>query len=342
MSTVSVIWILLAAAVSAVCLTAGLRRYALARGVIDIPNQRSSHTDSTPRGGGAAIALTFLGGVAWLGAAGHLDPRIVGALFGPGVVVAGIGFLDDHRPVPAIWRLVAHACAATWALYALGGAPPVELWGRSVHLGWLGHVLAAMYLVWLINLYNFMDGIDGIAGLEAVTVGLGAGLLLWWTGAPAADWLLPALLTVSAFGFLVWNWPPARIFMGDVGSGFLGLMLGVLGLSAGAAHPDLFWCWLILLGVFVVDATCTLARRVRRREQLFEAHQQHAYQRLARRAGSHKPVTIAVGAINVFWLLPIAGLVMRGTIDGLAGLAIAYAPLLWIYVRLSAAPSATR
>ena len=204
--------------------------------------------------------------------------------------------------------------------------------GQVVDLSWLGQGLAVLYLVWLLNLYNFMDGIDGIAGIEAITV-CGGGVLLGWLFF-GADWSAylslgqPALLLAAATaGFLLWNFPRAKIFMGDAGSGFVGLLLGLLSLHAGWLAPELFWGWGILLGVFVVDATLTLLRRLLRRERVYEAHRSHAYQHAARHHGSHIPISLTVAAINLLWLLPLATLVVLGHLNGLAGILLAWTPL---------------
>jgi len=138
----------------------------------------------------------------------------------------------------------------------------------------------------------------------------------------------PLLLVVAALGFLCWNFPPAKIFMGDTGSGFVGIALGGLALLAGAVDPALFWGWMILLGVFVVDASLTLLRRLLRGERIYEAHRSHGYQHAAIGLGRHRPVTIAVLLINVAVLLPVALLVGKGVIDGVVGVLITYIPLL--------------
>ena len=213
-------------AVCSILLTGLVRRYALARSLVDHPNARTSHATPTPRGGGVAIVVTYCAAIAWLTAAGTLPIAPATALIGAGAWVALVGFLDDHRHIPAGLRLCAHFIAAAWALAWLGGLPPLPAFGLEWRAGWFGHIAAAFFLVWMLNLYNFMDGIDAIAGIEAITVALG-GAAVWsaTTSSPAA--LAPALLAAAAAGFLVWNFPPARIFMGDVGSGFLGLVLGV-------------------------------------------------------------------------------------------------------------------
>ncbi len=313
-----------------------LRRYALARSVLDIPNSRSSHTVPTPRGGGGAVVVAFLLGMIVLWNAGIVATQTAVAIGGAGVIVALIGFLDDHRSVAARWRLLAHTVAAGWALAWLGGLAPVELFGAVARLGWLGNVLAVLALVWLLNLYNFMDGIDGIAGVEAVTVCFGAVVIYWLRQSAPAESALPLLLGAASLGFLLWNFPSAKIFMGDAGSGFVGLILGVLAIRGASLEPDYLWSWVVLLGVFVVDATVTLMRRLMRGERVYEAHRSHAYQRATRRLGGHVPVTLVVGAINVFWLLPVALLIGLGRLDGALGALIAYLPLTILAAKLGA------
>lgn len=323
-------WFLPVAFGLSLALTYGLRRYALAKSLMDIPNARSSHKMPTPRGGGLAIVLTFLLGLPLLVESGALQSSVVFGLAGAGALVAVVGFLDDHRHVAARWRLLVHFAAAAWGLLWVGGLPPLPLFGLMIDPGWPAQFMALFYLVWLLNLYNFMDGIDGLAGIEAVSVCLG-GVMLYALAMPgAADWEVSALLLVAAGGFLCWNFPPARIFMGDAGSGFLGLVLGLLSILAAWSHPAFFWAWLILLGVFIADATLTLLRRLARGEKIYEAHRSHAYQYASRRYGAHRPVSVAVGAINLFWLLPWALLVGLGLIDGAIGLLVAYAPLFWL------------
>ncbi len=337
----SVLLLAVSLAVLALMLTAQLRRYALRRSLLDVPNARSSHSLPTPRGGGVAIVIAFLIG---LGVAFFVDLGVSAELFyamlGAGCGVALLGFLDDHGHIAARWRLLGHFAAAIWALFWLGGLPPVVMFGFAVDLGWFGHVLAAVYLVWLLNLYNFMDGIDGIASVEAICVCFGGALLYGLLGFAGSTqptaWVAPVLLAAAVAGFLFWNFPPARIFMGDAGSGFLGITLGVLSLQAAWVAPQLLWSWLILLGVFIVDATFTLLRRLLRGDKVYEAHRSHAYQYASRQYGRHLPVTLVVGGINILWLLPIAFWVGLGGVDGLLGLLIAYVPLLALALKYHA------
>lgn len=318
-----------------VFMTAGLRRYALARSVIDVPNARSSHTVPTPRGGGVAIVMTFLLAIVALMVSGAEHNGALVALGGGGVLIAIIGFMDDHGHIAARWRLLGHFVAATWILVWMGGLPALTLFGWAVDLGWLGGLLAVVYLVWLLNLYNFMDGIDGIASIEAITACLSVALLYWLGGLndPA---VLPLLLAAAVAGFLFWNFPPAKIFMGDAGSGFIGIVLGGLSLQAAWVSPPMFWCWLIVLGVFIVDATYTLVRRLLRGDKVYEAHRSHAYQFASRQYGKHLPVTLAVAVLNLCWLLPVAFCVARLGLDGALGVVIAYIPLIALAVRYRA------
>jgi Fuc2NAc and GlcNAc transferase len=329
------LWLVPAVAVLSFLLTGALRRYALARSIIDIPNARSSHTIPTPRGGGVAIVVTFLASLPVFGMFGLVPWQQLIAVGGAGALLAVIGFMDDHGHIAARWRLLGHFGAGIWALAWLGGFPPVTLFGISLELHWFGHILAAIYLVWLLNLYNFMDGIDGIASVEALCACLGACLLYGLSGAPALIWG-PLILAAAVVGFLYWNFPPARIFMGDAGSGFLGIALGVLSLQAAWVSSDLFWAWVILLGVFIVDATFTLIRRLLRGDKVYEAHRSHAYQFASRRFGKHLPVTLAVGAINLLWLLPVAYSVTQLGLDGAWGVIIAYVPLIILALKFHA------
>lgn len=331
----SSVWLVPVVFASAFILTALLRRYALSKSLIDIPNDRSSHTIPTPRGGGVAIVVTFLAALCLLFAGGGILAGLFFSAMGAGALVAIIGFMDDHGHVAARWRLLAHFAAAAWAVYWLGGLPPVHVFGQVLDLGWAGSLVATFYLVWMLNLYNFMDGIDGIAGVEAVTVCLGACLLhLLSADAPLPRSTL--LLAAAVGGFLVWNFPTARIFMGDAGSGFLGLILGIFALEASWVSFELFWGWLILMGVFMVDATFTLLFRLLRGEKVYEAHRSHAYQFASRQYGQHWPVTVAVGLINLLWLLPIAVCVSQSRLDGLTGLIIAYIPLVFLAFKYQA------
>jgi UDP-N-acetylmuramyl pentapeptide phosphotransferase/UDP-N-acetylglucosamine-1-phosphate transferase len=273
------------AAWAALCFTIALagtwlaRRYALRAALLDHPGERRSHAVATPRGGGIAIVVAI---VPVLVAACLRDPQ-ARALFAPIVLglllVAGIGWVDDHRPLPASLRLAVHAVAAgllAWGLHAAGAGTPVAACGFALAL-----VLA--------NVWNFMDGIDGLAASQALVVAL-AYTLFAGPGAGGAVARLGVVLAAACAGFLPFNLPRARIFLGDVGSGALGYLMAVLAaLSLRASDPAQAPLLLLPLLAFGADASLTLARRILRGERWWEAHAQHAYQAQARRWG-HGPV----------------------------------------------------
>lgn len=286
-------------------LTTMLKRAATAGRLMDIPNERSSHAVPTPRGGGLAIVMSSVAAMGVLVAAGAMSIRLFVALGGGGLAVAAVGYLDDYYSLSARMRLLVHFAAAAWAVFWAGHVSILQVGGVAIRLGLLGYLLSAIAIVWFVNIYNFMDGIDGIAACEAIFV-CGAAVML--TGYPGgADGIVgPATAIAGAsVGFLVWNWSPARIFMGDVGSGYLGFVIGVLALANASASPSAVWTWLILAGVFVADSSVTLARRLVRGGRVSVAHRSHAYQIMARRS-DHAAVTMFVVGINVVWLLPWA------------------------------------
>lgn len=330
-----IILLLVAVFLAAVVLTGAMRRYALNRELLDVPNPRSSHTVPTPRGGGVSIVAAALGAVTLLWLLGAISAFAFAALFLGGAVVAGIGYLDDQGHVPAHWRMAVHVIAAVIVVGCAGTLPPVPMFGMELVPGLVGVVLAVLWVTWSLNLYNFMDGIDGLAAVEAVTVCAGAAFLLWFVG--ELEWaLVTAVYGAASLGFLVWNWPPAKIFMGDGGSGFLGFSLAALALLAFTETGFPIWSWLILLGVFIVDATVTLIHRLIRGERWYAAHRSHAYQHAAREVGSHLPVTVVTGLINLTWLLPLAWLAVLNPGWGLVIMLVAWLPLLLIALRFGA------
>ena len=283
-----------------------IRRYALSRQLLDIPNQRSSHTRPTPRGGGLAMVAGLAGGLPLVARPSGLG---LAALALPGLgalLVVTVGWLDDRGHVSPAWRLLAHALAVALGIHGLGGAPALAVAGFVIPAGPGLDLALGLLLVWLLNLFNFMDGIDGLAVSEAAFVALGAAVIVLARGGGMVSFWPLLLLAGACLGFLPWNWPPAAIFMGDVGSGFLGYVLGLGALwsvkNGGPPAP----VWFILLALFWVDATWTLAMRLLAGERWWTAHCGHAYQRAARRYQSHKTVTLAALGINLCWLLPLA------------------------------------
>src|SRR3984885_11627635 len=248
-----------------------VRRHALRHAILDIPNTRSSHATPTPRGGGLAIVIAFMGGLVFLASMGFLQLNLAFVLAAGGGAVALTGYLDDRKTLPASVRICVHIAAVTLAVMVLGGITEQTLRNIGLHGIWAGSLLGLMALTWSTNLFNFMDGIDGIAGSEAVFVAGAGALLNWKSGGDGGLTAAMVVLAAATLGFLIWNWPPARIFMGDVGSGFLGFTLAVLGLAASRRSDIPIEVWAILSGVFFVDATVTLLSRIVRGDRWFEA-----------------------------------------------------------------------
>lgn len=312
-----------------------VRLYA-SRRLLDFPGERSSHSRPTPRGGGLALCCTHVGGLLFAAALGAVDANLVLALVPGGIAVALIGFLDDHGHVNALVRLLVHLIALWVALVWIDESRRVGVEWNVFGSGQIGFLLLLLFLAWFLNLFNFMDGIDGLAGSQALFMAVGGASLSSLGGAAVSDVSPLLLLAASTAGFLVWNWPPARIFMGDVGSGYVGFALGVLALWTvvqGWLNP---WVWVILGGAFLADATTTLVVRAVARMRLTEAHRSHAYQRLSRHWKGHRRVTLAFLAINVGWLGPWALVAARWPGFALQCAAISVAPLFVVALALGA------
>lgn len=319
---------------AAALLTGAIRRLALQRQVLDVPVARSAHSKPTPVGGGLSIVLLF----ALLSTYFYSQDLINGSLYlglGGAIVVAAVGLYDDLYQLHVLWRMPLHFTAAIWSVWWLGDIPAIDVAAYLLDQQWLLRLLAVLALVWLLNLYNFMDGIDGIAGTELLFVNLVSLLFLLNTDSLEIA-LLSLVLISAAAGFLLWNWPPARIFMGDVGSGFCGFVLGLLAILSMQSGVMTVWTWVILLGVFVTDSTFTLLRRLWRRERWYEGHASHAYQHAARLYKSHAKVTITIVLVNCLWLAPLAWLSVSRPELGFFLSLIALAPLVAAAYRLQA------
>jgi UDP-N-acetylmuramyl pentapeptide phosphotransferase/UDP-N-acetylglucosamine-1-phosphate transferase len=277
-----------------------LRHWAARRYLLDFPNHRSSHSRPTPRGGGLVITtLTLLGGsLLYFVWGASFSVQAFSAFLVGALIVAIVSWLDDLKPVSSRLRLVVHIIAALIAIAGVGYIHSVQipLLG-AIDLGWIGVLITLVWIVGLTNAYNFMDGIDGLAGSQAVIGGLGW-MVFGEIFAEPFVFALGLLIASSSMGFLVYNWPPARIFMGDVGSAFLGFTFAVLPLLVIQGTPNtanalgipvaavaLVWC-------FVFDSGFTFLRRLFQGENVFEAHRSHLYQRLVISGYSHLKVTL--------------------------------------------------
>jgi Fuc2NAc and GlcNAc transferase len=284
--------------------TGVVRGYAIRRGLLDHPNLRSSHTVPTPRGGGVAILAAADVGIV-LGVAFQVVLVRDALTLGIGMLALGIvGWVDDRGGLQARVRLAMHFGVALWTVYMFNGFPSVRTGTASLAIGVAGYVVGAVGIVWSINLFNFMDGIDGLAGSQAVLI-FGVAAVLLFDARSASLASVAAVAAAATGGFLIWNWPPAKIFLGDAGSGSIGYLIAGIALASENRRAVPLLAFAIIGGVFIADATVTLLRRIARQDRLTEAHRDHAYQRLARAWRAHKPVTIAAAALTV--LLGILG-----------------------------------
>lgn len=304
---------------TAVLIALLVQRNALALGLVQAPNERSSHTIPTPRGGGVGIAIAALALLPLLGADFRLG--IAGLCCG---LLAVLGFADDRFDLPALPRLATQFILVGAAIWT---AP----WTDTSPLALVALAVLLVGGVWWVNLFNFMDGIDGIAATQALLIA-GIAAVLWLLQDPAATaspvfaWLV--VVAAASLGFLLLNWPPARIFMGDVGSNFLALALFALALHTIASGALDWTTWVILPAAFASDATVTLLRRALKGERVMSAHRSHAYQILSRRWGGHRPVTLLYAAVTLIWCGGLAALAQFGIAPGLLLVAIAYLPLI--------------
>lgn len=263
--------------------------------VLDHPNERSLHDRAVPRGGGLAILLTILAGglgVAWL----HPVTGLAGLAFGV-MLVGGVSFLDDRYSIAPLYRLLTHVVAVAVFLYqgyvlegpVIPGASPDWFRGAAT-------AFSLLFCVWMINLYNFMDGMDGFAGGMAV-FGFGAFAIMGWLTGHELFFIMNLVVVAAAAGFLVFNFPPARIFMGDVGSSTLGFLAAAFSLWGARDGVFPFWIALLVFSLFIVDATVTLLRRLWRREKVWQAHKTHYYQKLVQAGWGHRKTVLVEYAI---------------------------------------------
>ena len=324
-------------------LTDLVRLLSLQHGILDIPNARSSHQQPTPRGGGMAIVSVTLAG--WLAYILLMSPPNWTALklflIGAGSI-ALISGLDDLHPLPSRVRLIWHCLVAGLVVWGVGYWDAIELpvWGQF-QLGWFGPAITLLWIIGLTNAYNFMDGIDGLAASQGVVAGLGWAILGGFIGQPLVA-MLGLLLAAGSMGFLGFNWAPARVFMGDVGSAFLGYSFAVLPVLAavspivGQPWPGAPLAGVLLVWPFVFDTAFTFVRRWRNGENVLEAHRSHLYQRLTDLRYSHRTITLFYAGLAMLGLVLALSWAANDEAD--VGVLIILIPLLagglWVLVKL--------
>lgn len=312
--------------------------------LVNVPNARSSHLKPTPNGGGLGIVVaSSLAGATLILYAGWTLGWLI---LGPALVLAAIGLRDDVRHVSTRIRFGVQIAVCGAMLFALGDLPGIAIYsGQDIELrGWALKCVLLLAAVWWINLFNFMDGIDGIAGMQAIFMLLsaaGLAVLAHPEALYSPVWVWMVCIVAATFGFLLLNWPPAKIFMGDVGSTWLAFVVFALALLSVKAGWLSYTSWLVLSALFVADATVTLVTRMLRGERWYQAHRSHAYQRLSRkwpadRKVGHRAVTLLYLGVNALWLAPLATATLLLPSYDWLWLMLAYSPLVVCAWRLGA------
>jgi UDP-N-acetylmuramyl pentapeptide phosphotransferase/UDP-N-acetylglucosamine-1-phosphate transferase len=291
-------------------------RWSRQNGFYAIPNERSSHTEPMPHGGGIVIVLICL--IGYVGISIYLRGTFSWGYFSGALLIALVSFLDDLYSISFPWRLLVHSIAAILLILDVDTWHGITMLGK-INLGNWGYVLTFIWIVWMVNAYNFMDGIDGLAGLQAVVAGVGW-LVLGYILAMPAIFLFSGVIAAASLGFLIHNWNPARIFMGDVGSAFLGFTfasLPMIGRTIAIRFPDLLPIAAVLfVWFFLFDSVVTILRRAFRGEKIWQAHREHLFQRLILSGVSHRKVTIFYGVLaSVLSILILLSVEFRDDIE---------------------------
>lgn len=275
-------------------LTWVIKRFSLKNRILDIPNERSSHSEPVPRGGGLAIVITWYIGITVMFILGTLDKSLYFALMS-GILLAVFSLIDDVNDLRPYIRIIAQTATVLLAFFFLNGINPIVPDNKVPIPPIILFPAVVIGMVWFINLYNFLDGIDGYASVEAIAISIAFYVITGQT--------ITLILIASVIGFLIWNWPKAKIFMGDVGSTQLGFILAVLGIYCHNENQLSIIYFLILTSPFWFDATLTLFLRWRNNEKLSQAHRKHIYQRLVQSGYSHLRVDILLTLLNICIIL---------------------------------------
>ena len=317
----------------------GIQRYAVQLHLIQVPNHRSSHTQATPHGGGIGIISGFLLISFWLLWQEQLNYPLFLTVIALALIIALTSLLDDLFHLSMQIRLVVHILASWLLLLGLSNLALYHSFNLFSLPEWAIMLCLVFVSSWWINLFNFMDGIDGLAATQAMFMLLAAGGLSFYQHPDIYQniiWLWMCYLVAAIGGFLILNWSPASLFMGDVGSTFLAFMLIFFALISVYLHWLNAAVWIILAAVFVSDASITLIRRIVSRQAWTQAHRSHAYQHLARQWQSHQKVTLFYLLINLVWLLPLAYLASQQAQYQWYYVLLAYLPIMVLMYQLNA------
>lgn len=284
---------ILSSFVLAIILTWAIRNYAMTVEMVDIPDERTSHKGDIPRGGGLSIVLLMLLALGIMALAPK-GVRYVYTLIIVIIVLSTLGWMDDRYGVIPLVKLLVQVGIGLFMVGSVGAVQTIDIVGITISpADYLAPLFTVIWIVWLVNLYNFMDGIDGLAASQAAITSCTLGIWFNLHGDILVS-LFCYVIMAASLGFLVWNWSPARIFMGDVGSVALGGIFAALFLIGNVEYNIPFSSFVILLAIFLADTTITLFRRLARRKVVWRAHNEHYYQRVITAGVGHAQATIAV------------------------------------------------
>ena len=303
MSVISILFEMLFTFLLSVIATHYYRRLAINKDIIASPNKRSLHDIPVPLGGGIVFSTIFTLNVFLLGVYHVISYEVLMVIGLGGMVASYFGFIDDIYDIRASVKLFMQAILAWWVLFWYNGGVLTTIEWIPFYFSWF---ITWFLLIWMMNLFNFMDGVDGMAVSGTVFVAIALVFVLLITGDVSSIVLLLSLLIFSCSGFLLYNWPPARIFMGDSGSVFLGYLFGALIVKTTMSGDISIWTWIVVFGYFFADTNLTIILRILLVKHWYNAHKSHCYQNLARILKSHAKITGAIQIYHYFYLFPLA------------------------------------
>lgn len=282
-----------------------VREFSIRKKILDIPNNRSSHSLPTPKGGGLSIVIIMIVTIILLSCEDLIAIDITMAMIIGLIIVSLTGLVDDLINLSVWKRVLAYLTSISISLYFVGGLDDISINNYSVHLSYAGYLASLFFLFWLVNLYNFMDGTDGFAAIQTISVSLFICYLLFMLN-DMPLFILFFCLIVSTTVFLFWNWFPAKIFMGDVGSCSIGFLFGLFAVYTASRDLISLSVWVILLSPFIGDATFTLLKRILKKEQWYKAHNSHAYQKIYQSGYKHNELAFSLLVLNIIIVWPCA------------------------------------